>query len=93
MIHAQTIGGDMVIACGAVTLVSSKSVPGAFYAIGQDGVCECKGFRYRQRCRHADAAGRVSGLNSCASCGQIKRQMDESGLCTDCVAAFYGGAA
>jgi len=58
MLSEQTIGTDRAINLGDRVLVASATAPGQWYEVAE-GQCECKGFHYRQRCRHlavADAA-------------------------------------
>lgn len=55
MVKTVAVGTDQVIAGGNGALVSSKSEPGAWHIV-KNGVCDCKGYQYRGRCRHLDAA-------------------------------------
>lgn len=94
MVGTQEVNGDTVIRLDGLTLVSSKSQPGHFYAI-RDGdlTCECPGFRYRQRCRHLDIAGRFAGPNLCGVCGLSAESLDNAGWCPTCAQQFAGVAA
>ncbi len=86
MLSEQTISGDRAINLGDRVLVASATTPGQWYEVAE-GQCECKGFHYRQRCRHLAVADAAQGIGSCASCGGIARDLADN-LCPACAAAF-----
>lgn len=89
MVSEQTIGTDRAINLGDRVLVASATTPGQWYEVAE-GRCECKGFRYRQRCRHLLVAGRFAGPNLCAVCGLSAESLDDAGWCPSCAHQFAG---
>lgn len=72
-ITERTIGTDQVLVLGDRVLVASKSEPGHWYDCSS-GDCDCKGYQYRNQCRHIVVAAEA-----------LKSQPEPKPVCTPLV--------
>lgn len=71
--HAVVGEYRVVLLPDGLAHVSSKSQPGMYHEVTPAGRCTCKGFTYRNRCSHRDAARIARGMRTPdprCSCGE-----------------------